>query len=113
MKSFLYSLHETVPPHLGQTVKMRSVGILKQCASSQFLTMPVRHAVTQYNQVFHNLKNYKIILAQAHDIGKDTGCRHTGSRAIALDEHGVFLITFCGEQHHIVASFEHIERMVT
>lgn len=37
-------------------------------------------------------------ISHAHDVGKNTGCSHIGAGAIALNEHGVFVVAFGGEQ---------------
>ena len=40
----------------------------------------------------------RLHISHAHDVGKHTGCCHIGAGAIALNEHGVFVVAFGGEQ---------------
>lgn|GEM_PF-3033940 len=37
-------------------------------------------------------------ISHAHDVGKNTGCSHIGAGTITLNEHGVFVVAFGGEQ---------------
>lgn len=40
----------------------------------------------------------RLHISHAHDVGKNTGCCHIGTGAIALNEHGVFVVALGGEQ---------------
>lgn len=40
----------------------------------------------------------RLHISHAHDVGKHTGCCHIGAGAIALNEHGIFVVALGGEQ---------------
>lgn len=45
-----------------------------------------------------NTAHPRLHISHAHDVGKHTGCCHIGTGTITLNEHGVFVVAFGGEQ---------------
>ena len=57
VESVGYRPEQSVAPHPGKCVEVWRVGILQEGLSAKFIVPPVGHAVTEYNNVFHNPKS--------------------------------------------------------
>ena len=44
----------------------------------------------------------RLHICHAHDVGKHTGSGDGGPRTVALNQHRIFVVAFCGKQDDIV-----------
>ena len=58
--------------------------------------------------MFHKALN----VCDAHNIGKYSGSRHSGTGTVPLNHHRIFFITFRSQQDDIVTAFQTVERVV-
>ena len=75
------------------------MGILQQRLVAQGRNFPIGHAVAQYNNMLHlyllTLIIYMSYVGNTHDVGKNTGRRHSGPGSVSLNLHGILLIALC------------------
>ena len=72
---------------------------------------PSRETFRTYHKGNAYRGNRRLYIGNAHDIGEHARSSHGSAGTVALYLHGVFLVTFCGEEDNVVGSFEVVERM--
>ena len=54
-----------------------------------------------------------LYVGNTHNVGKNTGRRHSGPGSVSLNLHGILLIALCRQQDNVIGTFEGVERMFT
>lgn len=56
-------------------------------------------------------KGGRLYVCHAHNVSKDASRGDGSACSVALDEHGIFVVAFCGEQDNIVGTLQIVEGM--
>lgn len=102
-----------LPPLLLRNIQLYSstngsdashIGILLSADYSWAITLYYRcgthrpHLCLSLRLKSRSVRPAHLHISHAHDVGKHTGCCHIGAGTITLNEHGVFVVAFGGEQ---------------
>ena len=69
------------------------------------------YVIRPYTVLFRCGMSGRLYVGYSHDVGKHSGGGDFLSCAVALDDHGVAIVSFCGEQHYVVRVSQFVERV--